>query len=176
MPLMNVVNLDEIVINADVPERYVGSVTKGEEVTVSFPALGEERKATISAVGNIINPANRTFNVEIKLPNKDNALKANLLAVVKIIDYQNPDVITLPTKLIQHTNGEQFVFLAGRNSDRFVAKKTMVKTGATYEGTTEILSGIAPGDTVIDEGSHDVSEGSLLDIQDGAAGEPISSN
>lgn len=165
MPLLNVVNLDEIVVKADVPERYVGAVSKGEEVTISFPAMNLERKATITSVGSIIKTGNRTFSVEIKIPNKDKALKANLLAIVKIIDYQNPDVVTLPTKLIQHTNGEQFVFLVARNSSDPVAKKTIVKTGASYGTETEVLSGIAPGDTVINEGAHDVSEGSLLEIQ-----------
>lgn len=165
MPLLNVVNLDEIVVKADVPERYVGAVSKGEEVSISFPALNIERKAAITSVGNIIDPRNRTFTVEIKIPNKDHTLKANLLAIVKIIDYQNPDVITLPTKLIQHNNGEQFVFLVARNSSDPVARKTIVKTGVSYGTETEILSGIASGDTVINEGSHDVSEGSLLEIQ-----------
>lgn len=171
MPLLNVVNLDEIVVKADVPERYVGAVSKGEEVTISFPALNLERKAAITSVGSIINPRNRTFSVEIKIPNKDHALKANLLAIVKIIDYQNPDVVTLPTKLVQHANGDQFVFLVARNSSEPVAKKVTIKTGASYGTETEILSGIAPGDTVIDEGSHDVSDGSLLEIQNSVAGE-----
>ncbi len=165
MPMLNVVNLDEIVVKAEVPERYVSAVSKGEEVTISFPALNIERKAAITSVGSIINPRNRTFTVEIKIPNKDRSLKANLLAIVKIIDYQNPDVVTLPTKLIQHANGEQFVFLVARNSSEAVAKKAMIKTGASYGTETEVLSGIAPGDTVINEGAHDVSEGSLLDVQ-----------
>ncbi len=164
-PLMNVVNLDEIIVKADVPERYIGSVTKGEEVTVNFPALGTERKAAITSVGSIINPRNRTFNVEIKIPNKDHALKANLLAIVKIIDYQNPDVVTLPTKLIQRTNGDDFVYLVENKGEDKVARRAEIKTGATYDGETEILSGIAAGDLVINEGAHDVSNGSLLDIQ-----------
>lgn len=171
MPLLNVVNLDEIIVKADVPERYVGSVSKGEEVTISFPALDLQRKASVTSVGNIINPQNRTFSVEIKIPNKDNVLKANLLAVVKIIDYQNPDVITLPTRLIQHTSGDQFVFLVSNSNGEQTAKKSIVQTGASYGAETEVLSGITAGDIVINEGAHDISEGSLLDIRSNAAGE-----
>jgi len=57
------------------------------------------------------------------------------------------------------------VFLVERNSNDPKAKKTIVKTGASYGTETEILSGIAAGDTVISEGAHDVSDGSLLDVQ-----------
>ena len=170
MTLFSVVNLDEIIIKADVPERYVGKVAAGDEVAIRFPAMDTERGATISSVGNIINPVNRTFRVEIKIPNKDHALKANLLAIVKINDYRNPNVVTIPTRLIQQSNGDRYVYLAVRNSDTPKAKKVLVEPGMTYASETEILSGINEGDILIDEGAHDVTDGSTLEIQTSISG------
>ncbi|GIV33528.1 MAG: MexH family multidrug efflux RND transporter periplasmic adaptor subunit [Chitinophagales bacterium] len=165
MPLMNVVNLEEIVVKADVPERYIGSVKKGEAVSIYFPALDITREASITATGSIIHPTNRTFSVEMKIPNKDHTLKANLLAIVKIIEYKNPEAITLPTRLIQRSNGDYFIFIAESSAQDMIAKRRVIKTGATYGGETEILEGLAVGETVIDEGAHDVSDGVLLEVQ-----------
>ncbi len=165
MLLMNVLNLDQIIVKADVPERYVGKVHKGDEVSISFPATKEMRKGVINSVGNLINPANRTFRVEVELPNKDHSLKANLLAVIKIVDYKNPEVVVLPTRLIQQDKEQSYVFVADDNSEMPVAVKKTITVGITYGFETEILSGVSVGALVIDEGYHDVTEGSVLDIQ-----------
>lgn len=164
-PMMRVVNLENIKIKADAPESYIGSVYQGEPVIVTFPALGIEKEATVSSVGKVINPQNRTFRVEIRMPNKDNQLKANLLAVIRIVDYEADSTIVAPTRLIQYGDDKKFLFVVKSEDGEQIARKRIIETGKTYKGETEVKSGLYPDDILIDEGSRDVSEGDQLLIQ-----------
>ena len=66
---------------------------------------------SISALGAVINENNRTFRVEAALPNDINLLKPNLIAVMKIKDYENKNAITVPTNLIQRDNRGDYIYI-----------------------------------------------------------------
>lgn len=163
-PLLNVVNLDLIKVKADIPERYIASVKKGGEVILEFPSLGIEMKAAVASVGNIINPTNRTFQAEIEIPNKDHTLKANLLALIKLSEYQNPKGITVPTRIVQRENNEDYVYVVAQNSEP-IAQKRVITTGKSYGGATEVLSGLTAGEIVVNDGFQYVTDGAVVEIQ-----------
>lgn len=163
-PLLNVVNLDLIKVKADMPERYIASVKKGGEVVIAFPSLGIEKKAVVASAGNIINPSNRTFRVEVEIPNKDHALKANLLALIKLSEYQNPKALTIPTRIILRENNQDFVYVVAQNSEP-VAQKRSITAGKSYGGETEILSGLTQGEALVNEGFQYVTDGAVVEIQ-----------
>jgi len=160
--VIRVVNLEEIQIHADAPETYVGSIRKGDSVQVNFPAVNINRQAVILAVGQVINPINRTFGVDVKISNADKTLKANLMAILKVADYENKKALTVPTKWIQQDHNEDFVFVAVMEEGVKVARKQVIEKGRTYGGETEIISGLKAGDILITEGSRDITDGEFL--------------
>ncbi|MFJ1408415.1 efflux RND transporter periplasmic adaptor subunit [Capnocytophaga canimorsus] len=162
MPVLRLVNLSDMYLESEVPEQYIANVKKGSQAKVDISVLGEQLDTKISQVSNFINPANRSFKVEIRLPNKNNAIKPNMTARLQVNDYQNKEAILLPTDIIsENAQGEQYVFLAkkGDNENQYVAKRVVISTGKTQNGFTEILSGIQKGDKVIREGARSVQEG-----------------
>ncbi|MFK8264742.1 efflux RND transporter periplasmic adaptor subunit [Capnocytophaga canimorsus] len=162
MPVLRLVNLSDMYLESEVPEQYVSNVKKGSQAKVDISVLGEQLDTKISQVSNFINPANRSFKVEIRLPNKNNAIKPNMTARLQVNDYQNKEAILLPTDIIsENAQGEQYVFLAkkGDNENQYVAERVVISTGKTQNGFTEILSGIQKGDKVIREGARSVQEG-----------------
>ncbi|MFJ1411593.1 MULTISPECIES: efflux RND transporter periplasmic adaptor subunit [Capnocytophaga] len=162
MPVLRLVNLSDMYLESEVPEQYVANVKKGSQAKVEISVLGEQLDTKISQVSNFINPANRSFKVEIRLPNKNNAIKPNMTARLQVNDYQNKEAILLPTDIIsENAQGEQYVFLAkkGDNENQYVAERVVISTGKTQNGFTEILSGIQKGDKVIREGARSVQEG-----------------
>lgn len=162
MPVLRLVNLSDMYLESEVPEQYVANVKKGSQAKVDISVLGEQLDTKISQVSNFINPANRSFKVEIRLPNKNNAIKPNMTARLQVNDYQNKEAILLPTDIIsENAQGEQYVFLAkkGDNKNQYVAERVVISTGKTQNGFTEILSGIQKGDKVIREGARSVQEG-----------------
>ena len=82
-------------IETEVPETYIGSITKNKDVEVDFPVIGESLKAKIRQVGNFINPNNRSFKIEDGVPNLKGKIKPNLTARLKLNDYTNPDAILM---------------------------------------------------------------------------------
>ncbi len=161
MPLCNILNLSNLKIKGDVTEAYAAKVKKGDRVQVMFPDLNKEITTTITYVSKSINPMTRTFTVECALPGS--GYSANQVAVMKIIDYQNANAITIPVNLIQSAQDGDFVLIAEKTGDKQAnAKKINIKQGQNYNGQVEILSGLKKGDWVISTGFQDVNNGEAI--------------
>ncbi|MBT8245666.1 MAG: efflux RND transporter periplasmic adaptor subunit [Winogradskyella sp.] len=158
--LMRIVNLKDMYIETDVPESYITSIKNGKVVEVEFPILGKKIDATIRQTGNFINPANRTFKIEIAVPNKDKSIKPNLTARLKVNDYTNDNAILIPQSIIsENANGEQYIYILSEiDGDRAIAKQAIISTGKTQGDEIEILSGLNKGDQIIKEGARSVKD------------------
>ena len=166
-PLMQIVNLNNMYIETDVPESYVSDVIKGKNVVVEFPVLGKTIDTKIRQAGDIINPANRTFKVEIDVPNKDQSIKPNLTARLKINDYTNTKAILVPQSIIsENAEGEQYVYVVKnkKDNDEGVVSKVIIKTGRTQGDVIEVLSNIENGAELIKEGARSVKDGQTVKV------------
>ncbi|MCE2613815.1 efflux RND transporter periplasmic adaptor subunit [Flavobacteriaceae bacterium D16] len=165
--VFRIVNLSDMYISVDVPESYLEGVTKGKEVKVFFPVLGDSIITQVRQTGNFINPANRSFSIEIPVPNQTGNIKPNLTARVQINDYSNSEAILIPQSVIsENAEGEQYVYLAADTTDDEIAQaaKVVVLTGRTQGDFVEVLSGISAGDQIIREGARTVREGQQIKI------------
>ena len=162
---LRIVNLDKVYLKADIPENYIKVITKGSPVKLHFPSLDLEFDTKINETGRFINPANRTFSVRIDIENSNNQLYPNLLGMLEIQDYGNENALVIPARLIQEdATGNSFLFLAIESDGLTTSVIRKIKVGMTYEGNTEIISGLNAGDLVIDKGSRSVSNGQLIGI------------
>ena len=132
--VFRILNLDNMYVEAEVPENYVSSITKGKKVQVHFPILGKTITSSVRQVGNFINPNNRSFKVEIDVPNPKKDIKPNLTVQLKINDYQNKNAVLLPQSIIsENAQGEQYIYVVvdKRNNGEATAQKVLVETGKT---------------------------------------------
>ena len=159
-PLARMVNLRDMYIESDVAENYLTSIKKGAKVVVNFNAIGKELATKISQVGNTISPDNRTFKVRINVPNKKGEIKPNLLADIKIKDFDKSDAITIPSKLVQiDADGNNFVFTITKKDDKNIVTKKIIEVASSYQNKSLITNGLTKEDVLIDEGSRSVSSG-----------------
>ncbi|WP_055435988.1 efflux RND transporter periplasmic adaptor subunit [Lacinutrix algicola] len=166
-PLIQIVNLDKMYIETDVPESYVADVVKGKNVTVEFPILGKTIDTKIRQAGDVINPANRTFKIEVDVPNKDKSVKPNLTARLKINDYTNPKAILVPQSIIsENADGEQYVYVVKNKKDNNEGEvtKIIIKTGRTQGDVIEVLANIENGAELIKEGARSVKDGQTVKV------------
>ncbi len=166
--VFRIVNLSDMYIKVDVPETYLSDVTKGKEAMVYFPVLGDSITTKIRETGNFIKPSNRSFSVEIPVPNKKGNIKPNLSAKVSLNDYTSEEAILIPSNIIsENSEGEQYVYLAeAPNGDNeAVAKRSIITTGKTQDGQIEVLTGIPNGSQVIKEGARTVKDGQKVKIK-----------
>lgn len=164
--LMRIVNLSQMYVSTTVPESYIGKLKVGTMVDVYLTSLGKTYKGRVRQVGNYINPNNRSFGIEVSVPNPDNLLRPNQVAKLKIIDYTNPKAIVVPTNVVQEdADGNKFVFVvANANGKTGTAKKVLVEVGKSSDNVTEITSGLTANDVVVTEGVNTISEGMKLNF------------
>lgn len=167
--LMRIVNLSDMYIETDVPESYISSITVNKKVHVEFSVLGKTIDAKIRQTGNFINPANRTFKVEIAIPNKDGSIKPNLTAKLKINDYTNEKALLIPQSIIsENANGEQYIYAVKNKSasNEGLAERIIIETGKTQGDDIEVLVGIENGIEIIQEGARSVKSGQTVKVLD----------
>ena len=164
--LMRIVNLNNMFVSTAVPESYIGKLKVGTVVNVYLTSLGKTYAGKIRQVASNINPNNRSFGIEVSIPNAENLLRPNQVAKLKIIDYTNANAVVVPSNVIQvDGNGDQFVFEATSIKDKTgIAKKVIVKVGKTSENFTEILGGLEPKTVVVSDGVNTVSDGMKLNF------------
>ena len=160
MPGINairVVNASSLKAKALVAESYLGKVGQGDEVNVIFPDLADSLKTKVSFASKVIDPASRSFNVEVKLPS-NSKYRANMIAVLKVVDYKNTKAIVIPVNIIQKSESGSYVLIAENGK----AKRAVVTLGRTIDGKTEVLSGLKAGDKVVVTGVDNMNEGDTL--------------
>jgi membrane fusion protein, multidrug efflux system len=164
--LMRIVNLSNMYVSTAVPEIYIGKLKVGSVVNVRLESLGKNYVGHVRQVGNNINPANRSFGIEVSVPNPENLLRPNQVAKLQIIDYSKKNAIVIPTNIIQSNgDGTKFVYVADKiNGKTAIAKKVIITLGQSSENVTEILSGLDATDTIVTEGLNTIQEGTKLNF------------
>ncbi|MEM0517724.1 MULTISPECIES: efflux RND transporter periplasmic adaptor subunit [Aequorivita] len=166
-PIIRLVNLNNMYVKAAIPETYLKNIKKGTQVKVKLASINAEFEGTVSQVSNYINPNNRSFEIQVEIPNKDGLVKPNLIAVVKVNDYSAENAITVPENILQeNAAGETIAFLYQPINDTVgVAKRVLLETGLSYENHTEVKSGLKKGDTIIKEGAKTLRDGQKVTIK-----------
>ncbi len=166
MPLFRIVSLKDMFIKVDVPETYITTIKKGTDVMVDFPVLQEKMESNIRQTSSVINPANRSYSIEIPVNNKSGNIKPNLTARLSINDYTAENAILVPLSVIsENQEGEQYVMVVAQGENGIIAKRRGITTGKTSGDLIEILDGLKTGDQVITEGARTVKEDQEIAIK-----------
>lgn len=164
-PMIYMLNNNRIKVKADVPEAYLKSIRKGQMIHIYFPALDREERARISLVGSSINPANRTFKIEMEMANPGNVLKPNMLAEVKILEDERAGSISLLVDYIQQeVGGKKYVYVLDKAFDPPQSQKRYITTGISYNNRIVIKEGLEVGELIITKGGFDIKDGQKLQI------------
>ena len=161
-PMAQIVNVSDLKVVAKVGDTYVGSVKKGDAITVKFPDINKEFTTRISLVNALIDPASRTFGIEANIPNLGGTLKPNQVAIININDLSTSNSLVVSQNVVQKTEGGDLVYVAVVENGKKVAKSRIVKTGISYNGNVEILEGLTAGEMVITQGYQDLVDGTLI--------------
>lgn len=157
--IVRVVNLENVFVEVDVPESHVGAIIKGSRARVSLSALGKVIDSKVARVSKVINPSNRSFTVEISLPNDDGLIRPNLMATVEINDYTSENAVLIPQSIVsENAEGQQYCFALVPEGNGHIAKRLLITTGKTMGDLIEVVEGIEAGSLLITEGAKKVSD------------------
>ena len=164
-PTVRLLNLDNVYIEADVTETYLPVVKIGTETILNFPSIGKEVESKIAQIGNYINPDNRSFKARINISNKDNTIKPNLLADLKIVDFKQEGLV-IPSTLVQKDQkGNNYVFTLKTENNENVVIKKLVTISKEYNNEVFITEGLEANDTLVDKGARIVKAGDIVKVK-----------
>ena len=165
--LFRIINLSDMYVETDVPESYISSIKKNKMVEVNFPILGRSYDSSIRQVGNFINPSNRTFRIEVGIPNLDGEIKPNLTAKLRLNDYSNSNAILIPQSIIsENAKGQQFIYVVKDNKEKnqVYAERLVIETGKTNGDFIEVTKNLDANVEVILEGARSVNNGQVVKV------------
>jgi membrane fusion protein (multidrug efflux system) len=166
MPAVRLVNTSGVYVKADVPETYANRVKVGTTANVAFTSMDFEVAAEVLQVGQFIQEGNRTFSINVSLPADPGTVKPNQMVHVALQDYTNNTALAVPSSLIQQdVEGNDFVFVLENKGTYSEVAKVFVEAGLSYEGRTEIKSGIEAGAQLVDKGSRSVRTGQRVHVK-----------
>lgn len=162
---IKIVNTSNLKAVAQVPENYLSKVSVESKVKVVIPELNNKTIWTkVSVTGKLIDPNNRGFYIEAKIPYEKD-FYPNQIALVRIQDYSVQNALTIPVNTLQNDEKGKYVMIAVKEGDRLVARKKQVSIGQMYEDKMEIKSGIQAGDRIVTDGYQGLYDGQPITTQ-----------
>ena len=163
MPIVQILNTAQIKVEAELQESLLGKIKRGEYVEIYFPALDKTFKNKITMLGRTIDPANRTFKIEIAMGSQKGQLKPNLLAEILINDFTQKDAISIPINSVQEeVTGKKYIYTVKEEDGKMRAHKTYIELGESAESDIVIELGLNPGDKIITEGAKGLSHNDIV--------------
>ncbi len=160
-PIISLVNMFRIKIEAGVPENYVNSIKRGDSVKVVFKDLqNAEYRAVLSYVGSTITSNNRTFPIEIHIKNSDSKIKPELSAQVYIQKDKFSSAIIIPEEVITKTDLGYAVFI----EDEGTAKMRIVEIISRSNNRVAVNSGLNDGENLIYVGFQNLVDGTKVKV------------
>ena len=163
--LMMLLNMDNLYVESNVPEKYISSIKVGNKAILEFPLIGKSVSTIIRQSGNYIHPINRTFKIEMDIESVDFVVKPNLNSKVRINDYSNKKALMINQNIISvDSNNEEFVYKLYRKNNKDYVSKTTIETGKSDGKNIEVISGLNQGDFIVSEGIRKLVDNSRVKI------------
>lgn len=173
MQLVRLIGSDTYVVTAGVPARYADVVDHGDKVEVWFDTQSADTlQGTITYVGNSINTANRTFSIEVLLPQLSNAYKVDMIANLRLNTLSEDNVLIVSEEFIYKEENEFIVYVktVDENGDP-VAERRVVTLGPSFQSDVIIREGLQAGEELITVGSAFLNDGMKLNVVDNTEGD-----
>ena len=164
--IMLILNMDNMYVESNVPENYLNSIYKGKNAIIEFPYEGGKLESEIRQSGNFINPNNRTFIIEIDLPNSKLNIKPNLNVRIKVNDYTNENAILIDESFISiDSNNKKYVYKLIKDGNRSSVLKSTIETGKSDGNRIEVISGLNENDEIVSEGIRKIVDNARVIVK-----------
>lgn len=159
-PVASVVDISAVRLVANVVEKDLRLVNTGDPATVSVDAFpGETFKGRIARVAPVLDPATRTAEIEIEVPNGDFRLKPGMYARMNVTIESRQGTTLVPKVAVVDYSGTRGVFtMTAENKARFVP----IEIGIEDAERVEVRKGLSVGDTVVTGGATALRDNDTL--------------
>jgi membrane fusion protein (multidrug efflux system) len=161
-PFVDLVNVDKIKINVNVPELDVRYLKVGQKTVVRVDAFPDrELPGSIDFVAFKADSATKTFHVKVIVDNPNHEIRPGMIARVAFLRRIIPDALAAPIFSIVDKGGERILFVEKDG----VVQARAITIGAIEGDRVQITSGLQPGDHLIVVGQKEVEEGMKVQVE-----------
>jgi len=148
--LFIVADLSKVYAVAEVPERQIDLIEKGQEVDILIPSINEKPiKGKLVYVSDIVNPETRTVMVRSELSNLNREIKPDML-VSMLVQSKPIAKLSVPVKSIVRQNDKNYVFVQ-ISANKYRLRE--VDVGDEFNAMRAIISGVEEGETIVTDGA-----------------------
>lgn len=167
--VVTLADMTSLEVEADVSESSLSKISQNQPVEISVSAIADKRYPGF--VSKIIPTADRgkgTVKVKIRFNELDETVLPEMAAKVNFLrndagktEKEAPKIL-IPKSAVLNVNGKMIVFIVGPGSK---AQEQVIKTGKTFGDYYEVISGLAPGATLITTGMEALSTGTSIALE-----------
>jgi RND family efflux transporter MFP subunit len=176
-PVVSVVDIRTVRMVANLVEKDMKRVPVGTAAAVEVDAFpGERFSGRVSRVAPVFDPATRTAEMEIEIPNGSFRLKPGMYSRVQLVVDSRANALTVPRNALVELDGKPGVFIASTGAGGGNAPRGQGQAGATGtqgqgqpaagqgQGAPPMTARFLPVQTGIRDGEHiEITSG----LQDG---------
>lgn len=145
--VFTVADLDMLQVVADVYERDLALVRTRQSANVNVEAYpGVNFPATVSSIGDVVDPTSRTIKLRAWVNNTDHRLKPEMFARLHIQVGEATPLLLILREAVLEVDGKQFVYVV-EGPDRYV--KQSVKVSTISSDYVRVLEGLKPGQRIV---------------------------
>jgi HlyD family secretion protein len=165
VPIVHVVNLEEVDAVISVPESLLDRFTAGNEVEIASAVNTKLRgTARVIHVAQVADQASGTYAVRVRLPNPDRRFSGGMVIVAASRAPSSRESIRVPVTAIRRAYGQPpYVLLVSPKSNQIVERP--VQLGPITSNEVEIVNGLTGGELLVVRGQHLVVAGDRVQYQ-----------
>jgi len=161
--------LDPILVNYQLPEKYLPSVAKGDRVDVRVAAHGQQTfTGEVQAIEASVNEATRMFGVRARVDNPDHQLRPGMFANVSTWRNGQLEVVAVPRTAISFNTYGDFAYVVVDGEDGHRVERRQLDTGLVRDGAVEVRSGLKPGEEIVSAGLLRLRDGQRVTVDQNA--------
>jgi multidrug efflux pump subunit AcrA (membrane-fusion protein) len=168
IPLLRIVNNDNVTITSSLSENMLSKVFVGTKVELSIPSMNDTViYSVISNKGNYIDATNRTFRIQVAVKN-NKLLLPNQFAELNVTDFtQKAAKVINAESVLQDTKNNNYVYRLkpAKESGLYEVEKVFVKVIMKFEETVCIEGELNDGDILVVKGAKGITISDKVKIQ-----------
>jgi RND family efflux transporter MFP subunit len=158
-PLLELDDPKALRFEADLPEGLIARVQLGAKLEVRAATRDAAIQAVVSEIAPVADPASRTFNVKLDLPDRA-GLRAGQFARVTV-PVGESKALRAPVAAVTQRGQMELVFVVTDQR----AQLRLVKTGKRIGDEVELVSGVSAGERVVVEGASQLRDGQPVEVK-----------
>jgi membrane fusion protein, multidrug efflux system len=160
--VVKVMNYSTLLLNVEFPEKYISTVTIGQEAFVTnYNLKGDTLMADISELSPAIDETTRTFAGVLNIKNPELKMRPGMFVKAEIIVEKRDSAIVIDRDIVQNRRGGKAVFVVERNA----AVEKKIITGIETDKEIEVLSGLEAGEKLVTDGYEMLSNRTKVKVQ-----------